>query len=347
MGKTEPNPLHPAWLSKPLDKGVVECLACSHHCKIPKGKTGICGVRYNKDGQLYLLVYGRAVAYHVDPMEKKPLYHFFPGMPIFSFGTVGCNFRCLFCQNWDISQFHKENPIERIMESGVPFPPADIVGYCLENKIPAVAFTYNEPGIFFEYAYDTAKLAKEKGLKTVYVSNGFETKEALDKILPYVDAINIDLKGATEEFYVKICGGHIQPVKDNIKYLWDKGMWVEVTTLVVTGHNEDEQGLTEIAKFLAGVSPDIPWHISRYFPMYKMKEPPTSVDSLEKAYKIGKKAGLRYIYVGNIMGMNHENTYCPKCNELLIERFGYEVNDYLDKGKCPKCGEKIAGRFNE
>lgn len=345
MNRIDFEKLHEAWLSKPLDKGVIECKACSHHCKIQPGKTGICGVRYNADGKLYLLVYGRAAAQNIDPMEKKPLFHFYPGSSIFSFGTMGCNFRCLFCQNWDISQFHKEHTPEEILEAGIPLSPEQIVNYCLENRIPAVAFTYNEPGIFFEYAYDTAKLAKEKGLKTVYVSNGFESREALDKILPYVDAINIDLKGATDDFYIKICGGHIQPVKDNIKYLWEKGMWVEVTTLIVTNQNEDEKGLTEIAEFLASVSVDMPWHISRYFPAWKMTEPPTHPAILEKAYQIGKKAGLRYVYVGNIDLENREHTYCPKCGALVIERYGYSVENHLKGDRCPKCGVKIAGCF--
>jgi len=332
-------------MSKSASGGLIQCLACNHYCKIPKGKTGICGVRYNNGQHLELLVYGRAAAFNTDPIEKKPLHHFYPGTEIFSFGTMGCNFRCLFCQNWDISQYHKDHSIDQIREAGTPWSPKKIVEYCLENKIPSVAFTYNEPGIFFEYAYDTAVLAKQKGLHTVYVSNGFESSEVLDEILPYIDAMNIDLKGATDEYYKKICGGRIDPVKRNIERLWRKGMWIEVTTLIVTNHNDDEKGLTEIAQFLAGISPDIPWHISRYFPCWKMTDPPTPYDTLLKAYDIGKKAGLKYVYVGNVMSGEKENTWCPKCGELLIERHGYQIQNNLRGNQCPKCGEVIPGRF--
>jgi len=334
-----------AWLSKPLKKSLIQCMACNHKCMIPEGKAGICGVRFNNGKALELLVYGRAVAINTDPIEKKPLHHFYPGTEIFSFGTVGCNFRCLFCQNWDISQFHKDHSVEEVRKAGRPLSPKEAVDYCIKNKIPSIAFTYNEPGIFFEYAYDTAVLAKEHGLKTVYVSNGFESKEALDEISPYIDAMNIDLKGATEDYYAKICGARLAPVKANIERLWKQGMWIEVTTLIEPNHNDDDKGLTEIAEFLVGVSPDMPWHISRYFPCYKMTDPPTPLSTLQKAYDIGKKAGLKYVYVGNVFSGKLENTYCPKCNELLIERHGYSVQNNLKDNRCPKCSEAIPGRF--
>ncbi len=334
-----------AWMSKPAKEGLIQCLACSHYCKIPKGKTGICGVRYNNGKALELLVYGRAAAVNTDPIEKKPLHHFYPGSEIFSFGTMGCNFKCLFCQNWDISQFHKSHTVEEIRKSGSPLSPSEAVDYCLERGIPSIAFTYNEPGIFFEYAYETAVLAKKKGLHTVYVSNGFESEEALTEIAPYIDAMNIDLKGATDEYYIKICGGRVGPVKKNIERLWKQGMWIEVTTLIEPNHNDDDKGLTEIAEFLAGVSPDMPWHISRYFPCYQMTDPPTPFETLERAYKIGKRAGLKYVYVGNILSGKLENTTCPKCQALLIERHGYSVQNNLKGSHCPKCGETIPGRF--
>jgi pyruvate formate lyase activating enzyme len=336
-----------AWMSQPISKGIIGCLACSHKCKIPFGRTGICGVRYDNGKNLELLVYGRAAAQNVDPMEKKPLFHFYPGAEIFSFGTMGCNFRCLFCQNWDISQFHKDHSVDEIRKAGAPLSPQAIVDYCLGHQIPAVAFTYNEPGIFFEYAFDTAVLAKKHGLKTVYVSNGFESEEALDEISPFIDAMNIDLKGATDEYYVKICGARIEPVKRNIERLWKQGMWIEVTTLIEPSHNDDDKGLTEIAEFLAGVSSDMPWHLSRYFPCYRMADPPTPLATLERAYEIGKKAGLKYVYVGNVMTEKHEDTACPKCGELLIERRGYSVQSRMAGNQCPKCGETIAGRFEK
>jgi len=339
---------HSAWMSRPWKekKGFIECLACNHRCKIAEEKTGICGVRKNEKGELKLLVYGKAAAQNLDPIEKKPLYHFYPGTNVFSIGTMGCNFSCTFCQNWDIAQFHKDHSTEEIENAGEDLFPEDIVNFCLERDIPSVSFTYNEPGIFFEYAYDVAKLAHKKGLKTVYVSNGFETQEALSKILPYLDAINIDLKSFQDEYYRKICGGRIEPVKENIKWCWDKGMWVEITTLVVTNKNDTEEELRDIAEFLAGISPNIPWHISRYHPAYMMEEPSTPVEILEKAYDIGKKAGLRYVYVGNVVLPEKENTYCPKCGECVIERIGYSVNNLLKGNKCGECGEVIFGRFS-
>jgi pyruvate formate lyase activating enzyme len=337
--------MHPAWLSKKLKNGSVECLACSHHCRISPGYKGVCGVRKNIDGDLQLLVYGRAAAINIDPIEKKPLFHFYPNTPVFSFGTVGCNFRCTFCQNWDISQFQKTHNDEEIMDAGTELTPEEIIKTCLRQKIPAVAFTYNEPGIFFEYAYDTAKLAKENGLKTVYVSNGFESHEALTKIKPYLDAINTDLKGFTEDYYVKICGGRLEPVKENIKWIWENGIWQEVTTLITTNHNDSDEEIKNIADFLASISPDMPWHISRYFPAYQMDDPPTPFKTLEKAYKIGKEAGLRYVYVGNVLSEGMEDTYCPKCKKAVITRTGYMVENLLKKDACPYCKEKIPGRF--
>lgn len=337
---------HEAWMSKSLPKNMVQCLACNHHCRIAEGRTGICGVRLNEKGKLYLLVYGRCASTNIDPIEKKPLYHFYPGAQIFSLGTVGCNFRCLFCQNWDISQFHKEHSLQEVEKAGEKLSPQKIVDYCLKRKIPAIAFTYNEPAIFFEYAYDTAKLAHENGLKIVYVSNGFESREALEKILPYLDAANIDIKSFREEYYQKICGGHLQPVLDNIKWLWKKGVWVETTTLIVTGENDSEAELTEIAKWQASVSRDMPWHVSRYFPAYKMNNPPTPLATLEKAYQIGKAAGLNYVYVGNVTGLEHEDTACPKCKKVVIKREGYLVENYLAESKCKNCGFAIAGVFN-
>ncbi|MBI5412612.1 AmmeMemoRadiSam system radical SAM enzyme [Candidatus Peregrinibacteria bacterium] len=334
---------HPAWLSRPLKGQTVECLACSHYCKIPPGKTGICGVRYNDNGQLQLLVYGRPGAINTDPIEKKPLFHFDPGSQIFSIGTVGCNFSCLFCQNWELSQGNKGQPKETVEASGIALSPKEAVDYCLNNKIPAIAFTYNEPAIFFEYAFDTAKLAKEHGLKTVYVSNGFESEEALDKMTPWIDAINIDLKGP-KGFYHTICGGRIEPIQKNIERLWKDGMWVEVTTLLIPGHNDSDEELKAIADFLVSISPDMPWHLSRYFPCYKMDAPPTPLASLERAYGIGKKAGLKYVYVGNVQ-TDYEHTFCPKCHKKVIERKDYLVHNHLRKDACPKCGEVIAGRF--
>jgi len=339
------NTMHPAWMSRKLKNKTVECLACSHHCRISEGKKGVCGVRKNVDGELNLLVYGKAAAVNIDPIEKKPLFHFYPGMPIFSIGTVGCNFRCAFCQNWDISQFHKTHTDQEIMDAGTSLSPEDIINECLRNKIPSVAFTYNEPGIFFEYAYDTAKLAHKNGIKTVYVSNGFENRAALEKIKPYLDAINTDLKAFTDEYYMKICGGRIGPVKENIEWIQGSGIWQEVTTLITTNHNDHEDELKRLADFLVNISPDIPWHISRYFPAYQMTDPPTPLETLETAHKIGKAAGMKHVYVGNVHVPGMEDTYCPKCKKAIIKRDGYSIENLMKADKCPYCSQIIPGRF--
>lgn len=331
------------YLKKP--NNLVQCRACCHYCLIAPGKTGICGVRQNTCGDLYLLVYGQPIAVNIDPIEKKPLYHFLPNTKIFSLGTMGCNFKCQFCQNWDISQALKHKHIKTLKQRrGENVLPEQIIDYCLSNKIPSIAYTYNEPAIFFEYAYDTAKLARAAGLKNVFVSNGYESKEALFKIKDYLDAINIDLKSFSDEFYQKICGARIGPVLENIKRAVDLNIHLEVTTLVIPGRNDQASELKQIAEFLISIDKNIPWHISRFYPNYKMPDiSPTSLDKLAKTYNIGKKAGLNYVYVGNIISDDLENTYCPKCRETVIARKGYAVKVKLLLGACKKCGEKIKG----
>lgn len=352
-------------LYKKTDKetGKVQCTACSWYCKIPKGQTGICGVRQNEDGNLYLLVYGKAIASNLDNIEKKPLYHFLPGTKIFSIGTVGCNFRCKFCQNWDISQVpalirkefqeKKQQMVQlgEITQRGQDLPPEKIVQYCVENDIPSIAYTYNEPAIFFEYAYDTAKMAHKEGIRNVFVSNGFESEEALKKIRPYLDAINIDLKSFNKEFYRDICGGKLEPVLENIKRVYKMGIWLEVTTLLIPGKNDSKKELTDIAEFIKSISPEIPWHVTAFYPQYLMKNlSPTPPGTLEKAYDIGKKAGLKFVYTGNIPGLKGDNTLCPKCGEMLISRHSLSCNECninvindSGKGSCPACGELIPG----
>jgi len=354
--------LHKCILYKKKDDKKVECQACNWYCNIPEGLTGICGVRQNNKGDLYLLVYGKAIAANLDNIEKKPLFHFLPGTKVFSIGTVGCNFRCLFCQNWDISQTpflvkqeqkdpEKQNIVlGKVTSEGQDLPPKEIVKYCVENNIPSIAYTYNEPAIFFEYAYDTAKLAHKEGIKNVFVSNGYESKEALEKIEPYLDAINIDLKGFTKEFYQEICSAKLEPVLENIKKVHKMDIWLEITTLVIPGKNDSDEELTKIAEFIASVSDEIPWHVTAFYPHYKMQDiPPTPPSTLERAYKIGKKAGLKYVYTGNIPGMEAENTICPKCDELIIKRFGLDCDScYVDsKGRCEKCNHKIPGKWKK
>jgi len=352
--------MHKCILYKKLkgkDKSV-QCHACSWYCKIPNGYTGICGVRYNEDGDLYLLVYGHPVAVHLDNIEKKPLFHFLPGSKIFSLGTIGCNFRCSFCQNWDISQapgiIKKEysevkkqiEMIKRNISMCEEWTPGKIVNYCLENKIPSIAYTYNEPAIFFEYAYDTAKLAHEKGIKNVYVSNGYESKENLEMFHEYMDAINIDIKGFTEDFYANICGAKLAPVLENVKRCRKLGIWQEITTLLIPGKNDSDKDIHGIAEFIKSISEDIPWHVTAFYPNYKMLDvPPTPAETLQRAYTIGKKVGLKYVYTGNIPGLEGENTRCPKCDTELVRRYGLEreSNKIGPDGKCPVCKEEIAG----
>lgn len=349
--------MHQAILYKKLDNNKVQCTACKQNCTISPDNTGTCGVRQNKDGKLYLLVYGKASSANMDPIEKKPLYHFMPNTEIFSIGTVGCNFSCDFCQNWDTSQITKELKNKLLKEKkiadidveisnfGYEFQPEKIVEICIEKNIPGIAYTYNEPSIFFEYAYDTAKLANKKGIKNVFVTNGYETEEALKLINPYLDAMNIDLKSFSDEFYKKICKGRLQPVLDTIKLAHKLGIWIEITTLIIPGKNDSDKELNQIANFIANIDKNIPWHIIAFHPDYKMTNiPSTSLHTLEKAYNIGKKAGINYVYTGNILDDEHSNTYCPKCNTLLIKRSGYFVEiENFENGKCKKCNEKIAG----
>ena len=333
-----------AILYEKLKDNKVRCAACYHHCLISDKKTGICGVRQNIDGDLYLLVYGRAISVNIDPIEKKPLFHFLPGQKAFSLGTMGCNFACDFCQNWEISQIPRNLDL---IHTGEEWEPKKIVKYCKDNKIPIIAYTYNEPSIWAEYALNTMKLAKKEGIKNIWVSNGFMSEKTLNLIAPYLNAINIDLKSFSNNFYQKICKGQLKPVEENIKKIWKMGIWEEVTTLIIPGLNDSEKELKQIVKFLVKISKDIPWHISAFYPCYKMLDIiPTPEETLISAYKIGKKAGLNYVYTGNIPNSNYESTFCPKCNTLVVERWGMEVlENNLKNGKCPKCKTKIQGKW--
>ncbi|MBS3141233.1 AmmeMemoRadiSam system radical SAM enzyme [Candidatus Woesearchaeota archaeon] len=317
------------------EKNHVKCLACSHYCIIPENKTGICQVRKNINNKLFLLVYGKVISHHIDPIEKKPLYHFLPGTNIYSIGTIGCNFKCDFCQNYEISQ-------EREI-SGEDMQPEQIVKEAIKNKCKSIAYTYNEPVIMTEFAIDIAKLAKKSNLKNIYVTNGYETKECIDFISNYIDAMNIDLKSFSNKFYLKNCKAKLQPVLNTIKYSHEKGIWIEITTLIIPGENDSEKELNQIAKFISSIDKNIPWHISRFFPMYKMQEKSfTPEKTLQKAYEIGKKY-LNHVYIGNINKEN--NTICPKCKKEIIERHNYITISKLKDSKCPYCNEKIAGVF--
>jgi pyruvate formate lyase activating enzyme len=331
-----------AMLYERLNEKQVHCMLCAHQCKIILGGFGICGVRQNIEGTLYTLVYGEAIASHIDPIEKKPLYHFFPGSTSYSIATIGCNFHCGFCQNWQISQISKR---EESRLSRYELMPQAIVEEAKQRDCASISYTYTEPTIFFEYAYDTAKLAKAAGLYNNFVTNGYMSKEALDQISAYLDAANVDLKSFREDYYQRHCKAHLQPVLESIKYMKELGIWVEITTLVIPGENDSEQELYDIARFISSVSNDIPWHISRFHPDYQYtNRPATPVDTLQKAYAIGKQCGLRYVYLGNVLEGN--DTHCYSCGSLLIKRDYFYIEEYNIKEKqCPSCNVLIAGRW--
>lgn len=333
-----------ALLYEKLEDKLVHCYLCAHSCRIAEQKFGFCGVRQNINGILYTHVYAQPCAMHVDPIEKKPLYHFLPGSSAFSIATIGCNFRCGFCQNWEISQARIKDGV-RLNDAEVL--PEEIVGVALENNCRSISYTYTEPTIFFEYAYETAKLAKAKGLYNNFVTNGYMSREALTMIKPYLDAANVDLKFFKDSSYRKICGASLKPVLDSIKLMKELGIWVEVTTLVVTGENDSEEELEGIAKFLAGVDRNIPWHISRFHPDYKFTDrAATAETTLKKALEIGEKAGLTYIYVGNVWGWGND-THCHSCKKLLIKREVFSVLEYnIKAGKCTFCNTVIPGLFH-
>jgi pyruvate formate lyase activating enzyme len=347
-----------ARLYEKLGDDLVRCTACSWYCRIAPNQVGICATRLNQKGKLYSLVYGLAISLHLDPVEKKPLYHFYPGEKLLSFGTCGCNFGCLFCQNWEMSNQIKnqKSKIKNLKKELTNFikamskniTPKEIVEMAVNFGAKGIAYTYNEPAIFVEFAHDCMVLAKKKGLKNVFVSNGFESKESFDYIKDYLDAINIDLKSFQSSFYQKICLAKIEPVKENIKRYFEAGIETEVTTLVIPGYNDSQKELEQIAQFLVSISSDIPWHISAFYPAYKMLDvPPTPVEKLILAYEIGKKAGLKYVYVGNVYDPLRSSTFCSKCGAMLVKREGYLVSIVnLKNGACSKCGERIYGRFD-
>jgi pyruvate formate lyase activating enzyme len=334
--------MHEAMLYTPLDDYRVHCRLCQHFCKIGAGQRGLCGVRKNRDGKLYSLVYGQAVATNIDPIEKKPLFHLQPGSTSFSVATVGCNFKCRHCQNWQIAQYPQMHPDEI---PGKQLVPETIVSQARAAGCASIAYTYTEPTIFFEYAYDTATLASAAGLKNVFVSNGYTSAEALRVIAPYLDAVNVDLKAFSEDFYHKVCGAKLQPVLDTIRLYRELGVWVEVTTLVIPGYNDDAAELKQIAEFIMSVGEEIPWHVSAFYPTHKLLDAPrTSVDILRRARQIGLDAGLRYVYEGNVPGEGGENSYCYACGELLIERYGFSIrNSWIENGRCRACSAVVDG----
>jgi len=328
-----------------LEDEKVKCALCAHRCTIKPGRRGKCGVRENRDGVLYSLVYGKLISMNVDPIEKKPLFHFQPSSRSFSIATAGCNFKCKHCQNYDISQYPAERPEYEI--PGRSATAQEVVDAAIASDCKSISYTYTEPTIFMEFAYDCARLAKDKGLKNVFVSNGFMTPESADLIIPYLDGDNIDLKG-DDKFYREICGGRQEPVLETIRRMKGSGVWVEVTTLIIPGLNDSDGTLRDIANFIASVDRAIPWHVTQFYPTYKLTDRGrTPVETLRKARKIGLDSGLKFVYEGNVPGEGGENTYCPSCGELLIERFGFSIHrNNLSDSHCPKCKTDIEGMWS-
>ena len=334
--------MHEAMFYKPGKEDVVICGLCSHRCHIKSGKRGICGVRENKNGKLYTLVYGRLVSENTDPVEKKPLFHFLPGSRSYSISTVGCNFRCLHCQNYEISQYpHLYN--DEI--AGRERTPEAVIESARQTDCATISYTYVEPTIFYEFAYACSKLAHEQQLKNIFVSNGYMTPEVTRHLAPVLDGINIDIKAFTDDFYKKVCRARLQPVLDNVRLMHELGVWVEVTTLLIPGLNDTAEEMRAIARFIKEVDPGIPWHVTAFYPTYKMTDRnPTPVRTLRMARDIGLEEGLRFVYEGNIPGEGGENTYCPSCGTEQVSRFGFSIRqNRLTSGCCSDCGEKIEG----
>lgn len=335
--------VHEALLYEKEAENRVRCGLCAHRCRIDPGARGICGVRENRKGILLSLVYGSILAENVDPIEKKPLFHLLPGSRSFSIAAAGCNFRCSFCQNHDISQM----PREKGKIFGRERTPEEVVEQALRSGSRSIAYTYTEPTVNFEFAYATAGIARERSLKNVFVTNGYMTPEMLELIAPRLDAANVDLKAFRDDFYRKECGARLQPVLDSLRKMKELGIWVEVTTLLIPGLNDEEEELGELAAFIVSLGAETPWHISRFHPRYRMTErPPTPASSIHRAAEIGRSAGLRYVYCGNLPGDAGENTFCTGCGRLLIGRSGFSVERLELKGSaCPGCRTLLDGIF--
>ncbi len=316
----------------------LNCKICERRCIISEGKTGFCEMRENKDGKIYSLNYAAASSLAVDPIEKKPLFHFYPGSTVFSIGSVGCNFRCRHCQNWGISQSKLEQiPLREVS-------PEEAIKLTKENGCKSIAWTYNEPTMWFEYTLDSAKIAQKEAIKTIYVTNGYMTEASFDEVKPYLDAANIDLKGMSDKFYKDLCEARLQPVLDNILRMYDAKVHIEITNLMIPGYNDSEEDINALVKFMVDeVGLEVPLHFTRFFPQYQLTSlPPTEVKLLRKAQTIAREAGMKYVYIGNAPSFGGESTYCPSCGELIIKRDGFKV--ISEKGKieeCPTCKTKI------
>ena len=343
--ESEPR-IRPALLGEPFDDpiapGSVRCVACAHRCVLRPSRVGLCGVRQNRGGRLYTLVYGQAVASQAEPIEKKPLYHFLPGSDAFSVATQGCNFHCSYCQNWHISLAHREG---RVPESRY-LAPEGVVQEAVAAGVRSIAYTYTEPTVFLEYALDTMTRARAAGLYNVFVTNGYESHEALDLLVPYLDAANVDLKSATDDFYRRVCGARWEPVRDTIVEMRGRGVWVELTTLLIPGLNDDRDELAAMAEWIAAaLGPETPWHLTRFQPAYRLSGlEPTPASTLVDAARIAREVGLCHVYVGNAPEVEAAATSCARCGERLISRADYTVTEWrLVEGRCPVCKHALAG----
>lgn len=359
--------VHEARFYEPLADNAVLCTLCPHDCHIAEGGRGACGVRYNHQGCLYTLVYDKVISREVNPIEKKPLFHFYPGSYAYSIATVGCNLRCSFCQNWQISQWPKMHLPKKLgakvdvaadpesicplladlqgVVAGKTISPGQIVEAAVKTGCISISYTFTEPTIFYELAYDTAAIAHKHGLKNNFVSNGFINEAPLRELATVLDAANIDLKFFRDESYRRVSRARLQPILDAIRLYHELGVWLEITTLIIPDLNDSDEELHQIAEFIYDLDPAIPWHVTQYYPAYKMFDhPPTPVATLRRARKIGLETGLRYVYEGNVPGEGGENTYCYKCHALLIERYGFHVRkNRISDSQCPDCGTPIDG----
>jgi pyruvate formate lyase activating enzyme len=333
----------PTILAETEPDGSVRCGVCAHRCLVRPGRRGICGVRENRGGTLVSLVHGAVVAIGVDPIEKKPLYHVAPGSTAYSIATAGCPFHCVFCQNWEIAQAPRlgiDVPARRM-------PPARVVEEALAHHADSIAYTYVEPTVFLEYALDTARLARRAGLRNLFITDGYATPEAIGLLAAVIDAANVDLKAFDDAFYRKLCGARLAHVLEAIVAMHRAGIWLELTTLIIPGRNDDDAELRSLTKWIVDtLGPETPWHVSRFFPAYRMLDvPPTPLAALRRAAELGHEAGLVHVYVGNAPELGLEDTHCAGCDTTLIERTGYRVRNHLTAdGGCPGCGRALAGR---
>jgi pyruvate formate lyase activating enzyme len=322
-----------AMIWESLEDGRVKCHLCAHQCTISEGKRGICRVRESQNSKLYTLIYNSVSSVNIDPIEKKPLFHFHPGSDVFSLGTVGCNFSCRHCQNYGIATANVDEVSTR------EITPEESVALAIQYDCEGIAWTYNEPTVWFEYTYDSAQLAKQAGLYTVYVTNGYMSESALIKIAPYLDAANVDVKSFDDKHYKQICNARLSPVLRTCERMKQHGIHLEITYLVIPGYNDDLDEIRQFSEWVLKIGSDVPVHFSRFYPQYQMAETATTpIKTLEDAHRIARDCGIQYVYLGNVHDHQYESTYCPKCNTLLIERHGYNVIKKLKKNRCPKCG---------